>query len=231
MSTVGSGFGSLLKSQMVQRVMKNPIDKSTVVSVYPREIVEVKHTIFPGRFVIPAAPEGSFSTLVVGSSSWFREIDEDTPVIEIPVSSVEIAKAIITDYSNGLAGCNMFDKMPGLFYLLGEWSHEKIKKEAVAELKAAEEKQLNWFKQLVVIADTLWSRTNGNPLSISDDARFAANKLNLKNKPWMGDFRSAALNNCPACGHMVNFNFPVCSNCKAVINKEKFQELNLRFAE
>jgi hypothetical protein len=37
----------------------NPMDRATVVSIYPKDIEEVKHTIEPGRFRIKA---GSIET-------------------------------------------------------------------------------------------------------------------------------------------------------------------------
>ncbi len=81
------------------------------------------------------------------------------------------------------------------------------------------------------IADILWARTNGNPLAISDDSRLAAEKLGLTSqKNWMGDFRARELTNCKACGHMINPVYPVCPNCKNVIDEEKAKSLNLKFA-
>ena len=93
----------------------------------------------------------------------------------------------------------------------------------------AKMKQKNWFTELVKIADVDWARTNGNPRAISDDSRLAAQKLGLQ-KAWMQDFRAVELNNCPACGAMININYPVCSNCKNIINTEKAKSLGLKFA-
>ena len=40
-----------LKRQAIRSPV-NPMDKATVVSVFPVKIDEVKHTIFPGRFIV-----------------------------------------------------------------------------------------------------------------------------------------------------------------------------------
>ncbi len=55
-------------------------------------------------------------------------------------------------------------------------------------------------------------------------------ELNLKEKPWMIDFTTITLINCPACGHMVRPGYPVCSNCKAIVNKELAEKMKIEFA-
>lgn len=208
----------------------NPMDKSTVVSIYPKKIIEEKPTIQPGRFAIAAGSYENPSILVIGSSSWWREIDEQQPLLEIPVSSVQVAQSIVVDYCNGLLACNMSDKMPGLFVVPGEQTVDKIKKDFKALLDKANENQIRWYKELVMIADTLWSRTNGNPLAISDDMRLAAQELKIQDKPWMQDFSTVTLTNCPACGQLRNNTFPVCANCKTILDKDKFDKLGLKMA-
>ncbi len=213
------------------RAPVNPMDKSTVVSILPKVINERKPTIFPGVFELRAGTFENPSILVVGSSSWWREVDENQPLLEIPVSSIQVADSIVKDYCNGLLGCNMNDKMPGLFYLPGEFTVEKIKKEHFPLLQAAHNRQKAWFSELVRVADILWSRSNGNPLSISDDARIACKELNISNKPWLGDAQTMELIRCVACGSLRNPNFPVCQSCHAVVDKKKAEELGLTFAK
>jgi hypothetical protein len=209
----------------------NPMDRCTVVSILPKEIKETKPTIQPGVFHIPAGTFEKPATLVVGTSSWWREIDEEQPLLEIPVSSIQIADSIVRDYCNGLLGCDMNDTMPGLFYVPGENTVDKIKKDHLPLLLKYQEKQKNWYKALVKIADILWARSNGNPLSISDDARLAARELNLNDKEWLKDSHTIELVRCPACGSLKNPNFPVCPTCKAVANPELAKKLNIQFAQ
>ena len=45
-------FPGMLSRKRVISSPKNPMDVSTVVSILPRKIVEIKHTISPGRFTI-----------------------------------------------------------------------------------------------------------------------------------------------------------------------------------
>ena len=201
------------------------MDKSTVVSILPKLISERKLTIQPGIFEIKPGTFDNPSILVVGSSSWWREVDIDQPLLEIPVSSIQVADSIVKDYCNGLLACNMADLMPGLFYIPGEFTVEKIKTEHKGLLTKARETQRKWYAELVRIADILWARTNGNPLAISDDARMACKELNISGKPWLGDTQTMELIRCVACGSLRNSNYPICQTCKAIADPELAKKL------
>ena len=209
----------------------NPLDKCTVVSIYPKAIHEKKHTIQPGVFDIEPGSYDKPSILVVGPSSWWKELDENQPLLEIPQSSIQIADSVVKDYINGIYGCDMGENQPGLFYVPGEWTVDKIKKEKKSELDEANRKQRNWFMFLVKVADAMWARTNGNPLSIIDDSRIAARELNMINKEWLRDIEAVELVRCKACGSLKNPLYPVCANCKAIDDPVKAKELGLVFAQ
>jgi hypothetical protein len=201
------------------------------VSILPKQINERKATVSPGFFNLAPGTYENPAILVVGPSSWWREVDENQPLLEIPVSSIQIADSVVRDYANGLLACNMGDMMPGLFYVPGEYTVEKIKKDHLPLLAKANANQKKWFLELVRIADILWSRSNGNPLSISDDARMACRELNITAKPWLGDLQTAELVKCVACGSLRNSNFPICATCKAVADPVKAKELGLTFVQ
>lgn len=241
MSTVGSGFGAFTRTTQSVRRPVNPMDKSTIVSIVPRKMVEIKPTVFPGRWIIPGvAKSDDFELLVVHPSSWFREIDESQPLLEIPHTSYQMAESIITDCCNGMLAVNMVDRMPGLFFIAGEWNKKNIASATSngrpdgipfkTLLESARSKQNNWFLELVRLADIDWARTQGNPLSISDDSRMAAERLGIT-KPWAVDFKAVSLENCKSCGEMINPQYPVCRYCKAIINVAKAQELGLKFVQ
>lgn len=213
------------------RAPVNPLDKSTVVSIFPKPIAERKYTIQPGYFEIGAGSYERPAILVVGPSSWWKEIDDNQPILEIPQSSIQIADSIVRDYCVGLLACDMGDNMPGLFYLPGEWTVDKIKKEKQGELNEANRKQRNWYTSLVRMADALWSRSNGNPLTISEEMKIGARELNLINKEWLRDSQTAELVRCQACGSLKNPIYPICPNCKAITDKEKAKELGLVFVQ
>jgi len=209
----------------------SPFDKSTVVSIFPKKIHEVKHTIQPGIFDIGAGTYDKPAVLVVGPSSWWRDIPEDDSIIEIPTSSVQIANSIVVDYANGLLGCNMGDHMPGIFFIPGiALTSDEVKSKHKKELDSAREKQRNWFALLVRMADSLWATSNGNPRSISDDARLAARELNITNKDWLSDAQVMEMVRCVACGALRNPLYPICATCKAIADPELAKKHGLQFA-
>lgn len=231
MSLVGEFPGININRRRTIRAHVNPMDKSTIVSIYSKEINEIKHTIQPGKFHIDAGTYQNPSLLVVGPSSWWRETTEEEPLLEIPNSSIQVADSIIKDYCNGLLACNVGSSMPGLFYVPGEFNIIELRKNHQKLIDKANENQKKWFFELVKITDALWARTNGNPLVVSDDARLAAKELNLQNKDWMKDFTTMEMVRCVACGSFRNPEFPVCGVCKAIADPVKAKALNIQFAQ
>lgn len=229
MSIVGEFPGRSAFRRKTIRGPVNPMDKTTIVSIYPSEIIETKPTISPGNFLIPAGNYENPSTTVIGPSSWWREIDEDQPLLEIPCSSVQVADSIIKDYCNGILGCDMAGAMPGLFYIPGQHDVGDVRKNFKHELDAALVRQRNWYSALIKLADSLWARSNGNPLAISDSMRVAAKEMN-QTKDWLKDFRMVDTVRCKACGGLLNPMFPVCPTCKAINDPAKAKELGLTFA-
>ena len=232
MSTVGAFPGIANPNRRTIRAPINPMDKCTVVSIYEKPVRYNSPTIQPGSFLLLPGTYENPSLLVVGTSSWWKEIDDQQPLLEIPNSSIQVADGIVKDTCNGIFGCNMSDCMPGLFWLPGEINLIILKSKHKAELDKARIKQENFFKNVVALTDGLWARTNGSPLCVSDDARIAAKYLQLDgNKPWMKDFTTLGQQNCPACGFLRNPVYPVCSNCKAILDPEQAKSLNIKFAQ
>jgi hypothetical protein len=229
MSSVGV-FPGFVDHRRTIRAPTNPLDKSTVVSIFNKEIKEVKPTIQPGIFHLRPGSYEKPSLLVVGTSSWWRDTDENQPLLEIPNSSIQVADSIVKDYCNGILACDMSNNMPGLFFIPGEISLIDIKTKHKVALDTAKRKQDNWFRALVELADGLWARTNGNPLTISDDMRTAARELGLISKEWMKNFQAYELIRCAACGSMKNGQFPICPTCRA-IDQSHPEAKNLKFAQ
>lgn len=230
--------GQFPLQDMMRRTIRgpvNPLDKSTLVSIFPKKINETKPTLMPSNWIMEPGSLDNPSVLVIGPSSWWKDVGEDQPLIEIPVSSIQIADSIIKDYCNGYLGCNMTDAMPGMFFVPGSFNQQQIMtgKEGRALLEIAKIKQDNLYRTLVKMADAFWSRTNGNPLSISDDMRLAARELNIQGRDWMADFQNQTdtIVRCIACGQMRNAAYPVCPHCKAIVDKVRAEELGIKFAQ
>lgn len=233
MSTVGGFPGLTSHLTRTVRAPVNPLDLSTIFSIFPKEIREAKNTISPGRFYIPAGTYAKPSVLVIGPSSWWKYIDENQPILEIPQSSIQVADSIVKDWTNGMVGCNMTTSMPGVFWLPGEIKVEELKSNLkyAQALALAKSRQDAYWNALIKYADTFWARTNGSPLCISDEMRIAAKELGLEdNKDWMKDFSQLARVNCIACGTPVRPGYPVCATCGAVTDNEQAKRLGIVFA-
>jgi hypothetical protein len=223
-------INQLLSNRRAIRGPVSELDKCTIVSIYPKMIREKKLTCVPGYFEIEPGNYDNPALLVVGSSSYFRDVDPEQPYIEIPIPSTVMADSIVKDFCRDVIESDMATMMPGLFFIPGVLTVIEIKLKHKDKLDSARDRQNRWFQQIVMMADVDWARTNGNPLSIPDEARMGAAHLGLKNKAWMQDFQAFEMKNCPACGHLYNPLFPVCGHCKTVVDKKKFDALSLSTA-
>jgi hypothetical protein len=206
----------------------NPLDKATIVSICPKILEDRKPTLQPGQYYVPAGSVDKPAISIIGPASWWRDFDPEQPLLEIPQSAILIAESVVVDYCNGIIGCDMVTSRPGWFYVAGCKQTAKgevlvdetlawIKTDFKTELEEAKKRQIRWYEILVKMADSLWARSNGNPLAISDDMRLAAKELGLQAvKDWMKDFQMVEQVRCKACGSLRNPLYPVCATCKNV---------------
>lgn len=220
---------SQMRRSVLRRAPVNPLDRCTIVSIYPRKIDE-KKPVWPERFIIPPGSIDEPALLHVEPASCWREVDIDQPLIEIPISSLQIAHSVVHDYCVGIFEVNMGVAQPGIFYVPGLHNLESIFKNFAKEFENAAVMQATWYKKLIAEADSLWARTQGNPLAISLDMKMAAEHFQMREKPWMKDTYTMELTACPGCGTLRNPNFPICQHCKLVIDHEKFNALGMKFA-
>lgn len=221
-----SGNVFALNNKRIIRSEPNEFDKATIVSIFPQEIVEIKHTVFPGKFVIPAGTVAKPSITTVGPSAWYRDMGDEMPAIEIPNNAVQIANSIVTDYCNGLL---MSDKdcRPGVFFIAGEWTLKEVLDKYRAAFDKAVNQQNAWWRKLLELADTGWAVTNGNPKAISSVMRLAALELGVPNRDWMSTTILQELIKCVACGNLRNPKFPVCGSCNRIIDTDLAKKLGL----
>lgn len=208
----------------------NPYDKSTIVSIFPKRIKIDNFTLTPGRYVIEPGSVEKPSLLVVGSASWWKEVNPNEPLLEIPQSSPVIANSIINDYCNGIWGCNMADIKPGIFWVPGEKTIEDIRKQHSALLEAAIVSQKNYYQTMLRFADMNWAASSGNPATINDEMRQAAKYLGQEDRDWMKDHLMMGQVRCQACGTMKDPRYPVCPSCKAIDQSNPLAK-TLKFAE
>lgn len=230
-------IGSIGK-RVINLLPRNPLDKTTIVSVYPREIVDTKPTLFPSRFVIPPARDGGFVLKIIEGASYFipSQIENQAPT-EVQVNSMMLAESILHD---SIPSMNLVTNVcrPGVFALPGIWNNTTVLTYVHPDgrnfnelLIQAREWQQNYWSAVMNEADYFWASTNGNPKSIPEDAKLAARILGIeKTKPWMNNVIASELVNCKACGEMINPTFPVCKFCHAITDEKRAKELNIQFA-
>jgi hypothetical protein len=220
------GIGSFAApTQRAIRSQTNPLDKCTIISIMKKGYSTHKVTLEPGFFNVPAGSIEKPGILVVGSSSWWLNTDPERELAEIVTSSIEVARSVVEDYLSYLLGTGPNAK-PGLFYVLGEHKQEEIIKKFKPELDKAAIEQKNWYQNLVLMGDMLWAQSHGNPLTISEDFRIAANELGI-HKSWMESYNVVELVKCVMCGNLRNPEFPICSSCNHIIDQEKYKKLGI----
>lgn len=218
---------AFLMNQQIIRSIPNPIDKSTVVSIFPYSFISKKETLSPPEFPVIGGTLENPGITIVGMAFWYRMIDLDQPFLEIPVTSPVLAESIVRDFANGLPYCDMGGRMPGLFSLPGAHSVKDIKEKHSAKLLEYHARQKNWYQEMVKQADSLFARSNGNILAISELDKLAAKELGITDKAWLKDIQHAQLIPCVACGSMRNPAFPICSVCQRVIDVKLYESLGL----
>lgn len=215
-----------LQRRMV-RAETNPFDKTTIISIAPFEYEERILTIQPGIFKIPKGTLEKPSLTVVGPSSWWKEDTDNGQFLEIVVNSVVVGRAIVEDYIQSINGVTLNVSQPGIFHVPGEYNDvDEVKKKFGHILARMNMYQTSWYSFLVKQADSLWARSNQNPLAIDDQSRMAARILQL-DKPWIRDFQNVQNIACIACGNLRNPQFPICQSCKMIVDKPLAEKLGI----
>jgi hypothetical protein len=146
------------------------------------------------------------------------QFNENFAQISVPVPDDVAANSVVSDYILGQSFTST-EERPALFFVEGEWSQADFEKNFAKEMQAAIERQLNWFRKLVKIADDEWQHFHQHKM-ISDLQRTAALKLNMK-REWLDD-SSDMIVKCPACMTLVSQHASVCFACKCILDAKKY---------
>lgn len=203
---------------------------ATICSLLPYDLVESKPGLNPNEFTIKKAPKGGFSlTIIPNDVHYLINPDllsdaKEVRQIKVPVPSIELAQSIIMDYSTSVLGVAPPDAAPGLFALKGDWTDKKDFQTKHGALIGFHTKTQNqWFKNIVDIADDIWSK-NRSPLGISDLQRHACDILGLK-RDWANIIPYEELEKCPVCKGIINPGALKCVHCGHIINKTELDKL------
>src|SRR5260370_33994851 len=111
--TILENISSTMGKRKAIRAQTNPMDRCTIVSIFPKEINEEKITLFPGKFKIPAGSLENPGILVIGSDSWWKDYDFYQPLLEILNYSIQHSDSIIIDYCNSILGSKSVNTIHG----------------------------------------------------------------------------------------------------------------------
>src|SRR6266516_6856397 len=104
---------------------ENNSSYATIVSIYPRKLVEVKPGLFPSEYVIPAGNVDKPGLLMINDDIHYLMNPDplldgkDVRQIKIPVRAMETAQSIIMDYITALIAFESNHRQPGLFAVKG----------------------------------------------------------------------------------------------------------------
>lgn len=194
--------------------------KASIISIVPFAITREFPGVFPGSYTIPASLDNIPEILHVDDGKEHRYVF-DGKGVTIPVSGTELANSFVNDYVASQLAYNE-EGHPGIFWVEGFVNQSDLNGRLKQKLNDIKDKQYIWFKRLVTIADDDWQRYHQYK-SISDIQRSAARYLNL-DRDWI-DVISDSLATCPACGSNVRKGFPICANCKAVLDVEAAKKI------
>lgn len=202
------------------------MSKTTVVSIFPRDIDERKPGISPGHFTIPKAREGDFELIYLGDSFYWVTFEDQKPPLKMVSDSQEIANSLINDFVRNIPGYNpTANAMPGLFSIPGHPSKGEILAKYRKELEEARIRQRNWYEKVVYEADDLWMRFRQHRM-ISSLQRFACKSLGLE-REWSVDIPVdiPKVTLCPACQEKVSPVAVICGHCSCVLDEEKYKKM------
>lgn len=196
-------------------------DISTIISVFPVDILEVKPGLHPGYFKIPACKDYKEPSLIdIGQSCHYLYLGQDQKY-EIANASFIVAKSIVNDCITAMIEYNPEERAwAGLLAFRGKVTRRdlSIKEEYKEAINDLVDCQTRWFKRLVTLADNDWSRTHAHT-SISDIQREAAKRLNL-NRDWLTVVKAEIPIRCFACQSLIPPASLVCQICKTVLNPD-----------
>jgi len=207
-------------------------DKSTVFSICPFPIDQLKPGIYPGRFKIdPCLDDRTPQHLVVGVSSYVVDVPGRKTALRMTQSSILIANSIVRDLMDSMLWYEP-EAHPGICWLQGEISLQKFLIEHKDKHEEMRTVQKKWFINIVKKTEDDWKKYK-NSRVVSDSARFAVRYLGIELPEWMS-VETIGLEHvrCPACSTMNDPNNAWCMNCiqggiKVILNEEKFKALKI----
>ncbi|SRR6266481_6799031 len=202
-----------------------PNDKSTIFSIVPIQIgPEFKPGIYPGSFTIEACKdEDKPMRLIVGASEHLSHIGGRVEPLRQITPSYMIAQSVIQDWLSGQLWTDE-ESRPGLAWLAGTVDlptflsiHQDIHRRMKVE-------QHNWFKRIYQETEDDYNRYHSYKV-VSAQARIAAQFFGKEPEWLLVDIAAMQSLRCPACSTPNQPENAICSNCRCILSKEKYEKL------
>jgi hypothetical protein len=196
----------------------------TVVSILPWELSEEKPGLVPPRFIISASPDALTPVCTyVGTSTHYIYLDDARGSMPVRNPPDWVCRAIVNDYVSSQLGTSDKAK-PGLFWLSGRVTPGEVRHDR--QYPEVIEKQNRWFVELCKIADDDWNKYHQHNV-ISETQRMVAQIIGYRPEQheWMAPRTTLQSTRCPSCAQLLPEGVVVCSNCKCVIDAERFKTL------
>ena len=204
--------------------MNQFVDVSTVFSIAPFELFDTKPGLLPGIYRIPKCTDTKIpQRLLVKSGLHIMHIGGKRLPLKIETASHVIAAAIVNDCISSQLWCDPGVQNPGLTWLSGDISVEDFVSTHKVAYDELVSQQRSWFLRICKETDNEWSRYKNHRV-VSDTARFASRALGL-DPEWMKSDEVFGMNKCPACSTPNDKLAVICSNCKCILDAEKYKAL------
>jgi hypothetical protein len=162
------------------------------------------------RYVLPAAPKGGFSKLVVtGASDIGMDLLSDPPVpLPRPIPADDIANDLLIGFTLSNLDATV-TRGPGIFIATEpDPTDEQIA--ASPKLEAARAKQEEYFRDLIHAGEELHAR--GKP--VTNLHRLAAIWMGAEDRAWAKEITEKRTKACAACGESILSAATVCRYCQ-----------------
>ena len=193
-----------------------------IVSLYPFKLDIEKNSIEPSRWIIPKGSKESPAVVPVADGKYQYYVDSDRGYQEMLLPAAQIAESVVKDF---LVSCLHAgpDSHPGLFWVPEPFNPETHLEQAKKALDAQEK----YFKNLIRIADSDWSRAP-NPSMIGEIQKVAARYFGLKREWALEPGEDTRM--CPMCSVTVKSFAVVCPQCRYVLQPKKYERMRDRVA-
>lgn len=138
-------------------------------------------------------------------------------------AAADVAQDVVNEWSTGALGrADDRGDVPAIWvsegakFVGGEWV---IPQEEIAHWRAKQEGVLN---RLYQIGRMMFEKKLGEPLDVCKNA---AEMLNIKGEPWQTVRTSQSSKPCPYCAEINSAEVAICRNCRQVLDKERFDQL------